>query len=76
MGRGLVECPALAGPETSWWAKNINMVHLKGVLKNPLARAGIVVKIPRQRRGRFFRLWRNPGDPHESDSGIPIPEPT
>jgi hypothetical protein len=30
-----------------------------------LVRAGIVVKIPRQRRGRIFRLWRNPGDPHE-----------
>jgi hypothetical protein len=33
MRRGLVEYPALAGPETSWWTKNINMVHLKGLLK-------------------------------------------
>ncbi len=24
-----MECPALAGPETSWWTKNINMIHLK-----------------------------------------------
>jgi len=37
-----------------------------GVLKNPLVRAGI----------GFFRFWRNPGDPQESGSGIPIPEPT